>query len=81
VKELAEIAKANGSKLVVTGYADSKTGSAGFNQTLSQKRAEVVADELVKLGVNRDNIEVVAAGGVDTLSPISYNRRATVAIK
>ena len=81
VKELAEIAKANGSKIVVTGYADSKTGSARFNQKLSQKRAETVANELVKLGVSRDNIEVVAAGGVNTLSPVSYNRRATVAIK
>jgi outer membrane protein OmpA-like peptidoglycan-associated protein len=81
VKELAEIAKSNNSKIVVTGYADSKTGSADFNQKLSQKRAETVADELVKLGVNRDNIEVVAAGGVNTLSPVSYNRRATVAIK
>ena len=58
-----------------------KTGSAAYNQKLSQKRAEVVADELVKMGVSRDNIEVVAAGGVDTLTPISYNRRAVVAIK
>ena len=44
-------------------------------------RIETVADELVNMGVSRDNIEVVAAGGVDTLSPVSYNRRATVAIK
>ena len=81
VKELAEIAKNQNSKIVVTGYADSKTGSASYNQKLSQKRAEVVADELVKMGVSRDNIEVVAAGGVDTLTPISYNRRAVVAVK
>lgn len=81
VKDLVEVAKANNSKIVVTGYADSKTGSAAFNKSLSQKRADVVANELVKMGVNRDNIEVVAAGGVNTLSPVSYNRRATVAIK
>ena len=81
VKELAEVAKNENSKITVTGYADSKTGSAAYNQKLSQKRAEVVADELVKMGVSRDNIEVVAAGGVDTLTPISYNRRAVVAIK
>lgn len=81
VSELAEMAKANNSKLVVTGYADSKTGSADFNKTLSEKRANTVADELVKMGVSRDNIEVVAKGGVDTLTPISYNRRATVEIK
>lgn len=81
VKDLVEVAKDNDSKIVVTGYADSKTGSAAYNQKLSQKRAEIVADELVKMGVNRDNIEVVAAGGVNTLSPVSYNRRATIAIK
>ncbi|NPD93073.1 OmpA family protein [Xylanibacter muris] len=81
VKDLIELAKENDSKIVVTGYADSKTGSASFNQRLSQKRADVVADELVKMGVNRDNIEVVAAGGVNVLSPVSYNRRATIQIK
>ena len=81
VKELAEVAKNENSKIVVTGYADSKTGSAEFNQKLSQKRAETVADELVKMGVSRDNIEVVAKGGVADLTPVSYNRRATVAIK
>lgn len=81
VKDLAEVAKNNNSKIVVTGYADSKTGSAKYNQALSQKRADVVANELVKMGVSRDNIEVVAAGGVNTLSPVSYNRRATVTIK
>lgn len=81
VKDLIELAKENDSKIVVTGYADSKTGSAAFNQRLSQKRADVVANELVKMGVNRDNIEVVAAGGVNVLSPVSYNRRATIQIK
>jgi len=65
----------------VTGYADSKTGSAALNQKLSQKRAETVVNELVKMGVSRDNIEIVAAGGVDVLNPMNYNRRATVAIK
>jgi outer membrane protein OmpA-like peptidoglycan-associated protein len=81
VSELAKVAKDNNSKIVVTGYADSKTGSAAYNQKLSEKRANTVADELVKMGVSRDNIEIVAAGGVNTLSPITYNRRATVEIK
>lgn len=81
VKELAEYAKNNNAKLVVTGYADSKTGSADYNQKLSQKRAETVANELVKMGVNRDNIVVQAQGGVDSLSPFSYNRRVTVKVQ
>lgn len=81
VKEVAEYAKANNRKIVVTGYADSKTGSKAYNQSLSEKRAQVVANELVKMGVNRDNIVVEGKGGVDTISPFSYNRRATVKIQ
>lgn len=81
VKEVAEYAKANNKKVVVTGYADSKTGSVEFNQQLSQKRAEAVADELVKMGVNRDNIVVEAKGGVNDITPFSYNRRATVKLQ
>jgi outer membrane protein OmpA-like peptidoglycan-associated protein len=79
VKALTEAGK--DAKYVVTGYADSKTGSAAYNQALSQKRAETVAAELVKMGVSRDNIEIVAKGGVADLTPISYNRRVTVEIK
>ena len=81
VKEVAEYAKANNSKILVTGYADSKTGSATFNKQLSEKRAKAVADELVKMGVNRDNIIVEGKGGVDVISPFSYNRRATVKLQ
>lgn len=81
VKEVVENAKASGSKILVTGYADSKTGNASINQRLSQARAEAVAKELVKMGISNDNIEIVAAGGVNTISPYSYNRRATVQIK
>ena len=78
VKNLADYSKDNNAKLVVTGYADSATGSAEYNRELSQKRAETVADELVNMGVKRENIQIVANGGVDTLVPPSYNRRATV---
>lgn len=81
VKELAEYAKSNNAKLVVTGYADSRTGSAEYNQQLSEKRANAVVNELVKMGVNRDNIVVDAKGGVMNLSPFSYNRRATVKVQ
>ncbi len=81
VQAVADAAKANNAKIVVTGYADSKTGSSNLNQSLSQKRAEAVADALVNMGVDRSNIEINAAGGVDTLSPISFNRRATVELK
>lgn len=81
VKELVEYAKANNKTIVVTGYADSKTGSAAYNQILSERRAQTVADEIVKMGMDKSKVEVVGKGGVKDLSPISYNRRAIVSIK
>ncbi|MDD6438502.1 MAG: OmpA family protein [Prevotella sp.] len=80
VKAVAKYAKENGSKLQVDGYADSATGKAAHNQWLSEERAKTVANELVKMGVSRDNITTTGHGGVDELSPISFNRRATVKV-
>ena len=81
VKGIADYAKENDANLLVTGYADSATGKPAYNQKLSEKRANAVADELVKMGVSRDKITTEAKGGVNDLSPISFNRRATVQVK
>jgi len=81
VQSFAKYAKDNEANLLVTGYADSATGKADHNQWLSEKRAETVANELVKMGVSRDKITTDAKGGVNDLSPISLNRRATVQVK
>ena len=80
VQALAKYAKENNCKLSVTGYADSATGTPEINQKLSEGRAATVTEELVKMGVGRDKITSVGKGGVDELSPISFNRRATVQI-
>ncbi|MCI6618019.1 MAG: OmpA family protein [Prevotella sp.] len=80
VEALAKYAKQNNNNLKVVGYADSATGTAERNQWLSEERAKTVADELVKLGIDRDKITTEGRGGVDELSPISFNRRATVQI-
>jgi outer membrane protein OmpA-like peptidoglycan-associated protein len=81
IEGVAKYAKENNTNLLVTGYADSATGKADHNMWLSEERAKTVAEELVKMGVSRDKIETVAKGGVDELSPISFNRRATVQVK
>ena len=81
VAELVAVAKQQGAKLLVKGYADSQTGSAERNRQLSEQRAEAVVAELLKMGVSRDQIETEAVGGVDTLTPLPNNRRATVEIK
>lgn len=81
IKEIANFAKENNSKILVTGYADSATGNDNINNRLSQERADAVVAELVKLGVDRNNIETAAKGGVSDLEPAPYNRRATVQLK
>lgn len=80
VRAIAKYAKDNNRKVKVTGYADSATGSVKRNQWLSDHRAEVVANEIVKMGVPQENIETEGKGGVDHLSPTNFNRRATVQI-
>ena len=81
VQELAKYAKENGKKVVVTGYADSKTGSPSWNQTLSERRADTVKKAIMDMGVKEEDIEVSGQGGVNIVSPYSYNRRAVVSLK
>jgi OmpA-OmpF porin, OOP family len=45
----------------VAGHAD-RSGSPQYNQRLSQRRADVVAAELVRQGVNRSDIGITAYG-------------------
>lgn len=55
IEAAAEILKVNPDvKLILTGYADKETGSSAGNWTLSQKRAEAIADALVEKGISTD---------------------------
>lgn len=81
IESIAATAKNTGAKVVVTGSADSKTGSSAYNQQLSEARAQAVADELVSLGVDRAKIEVKGIGGVDEVAPYTLNRRAVIELK
>ncbi len=78
VQTLANYAKDNNKKLVVTGYADSATGSEDYNQTLSEARANTVKAALENMGVDSSNIVSKANGGVDELSPEDLNRRVII---
>ena len=79
LKALAEAAKEAGVKLTVTGYADSATGTASYNQTLSEARAKAVAAKLVEMGVPESQLIVEGKGGVDSEKPIQLNRRVIIA--
>lgn len=81
LESLATTIKNSGCKVVITGSADSKTGSSAYNQKLSEGRAKAVADELVNLGVSRDKIEVKGIGGVNDVTPYTLNRRAVIELK
>jgi outer membrane protein OmpA-like peptidoglycan-associated protein len=62
IVDAAKLAKANYIQQVcVTGYAD-KQGDAKKNEELSLRRAQVVAKELAKSGVNAATIVVQAKG-------------------
>lgn len=81
LEAIATTAKNTGAKVVITGTADSKTGSSAYNQTLSENRAKAVSEELVNLGVSQDKIEVRGLGGVNDVTPYTLNRRAIIELK
>jgi OOP family OmpA-OmpF porin len=62
LQQAVDTINSNGlSKVDVQGYAD-RTGTEEYNNWLSNKRAEVVADALVKLGVKRDSLYINSFG-------------------
>lgn len=79
ILNIAEYLKNNeNAKVLLTGFADSKTGSEKRNMELSVSRAETVKNELVKLGVNTERIVVEGKGA--TVQPFSENDANRVVI-
>ena len=78
---VAAAAVKSGSRVVIMGAADSKTGNPTINQRLADGRAESVKQYLVGKGVPADKITTAGEGGVDTLKPYPLNRRALVELK
>ena len=69
-------------KLSVNGYADKQTGSAKYNQTLSEKRVKTVVDFLTKAGASESNIETAAHGSsVQLFDGAAKNRVVTIEVK
>lgn len=84
-KAVKTIKTAKPSKILVKGYAD-VTGPESYNQALSQKRADVVADYLVKEGLCPKKITAKGYGETskfntaDTPAGRAQNRRVEIAI-
>lgn len=75
----AKILKANpDKKYKVAGYADKATGSASWNQKLSEKRAQVVYDALVAQGVDKNQLELIGFGGTANMFGKNFLNRVVI---
>ena len=74
------------SVVYVTGHTDS-TGSAGYNQSLSERRADAVAGVLISSGVPSRRVQARGAGQTqpiasnETASGRAQNRRVEITIR
>jgi OOP family OmpA-OmpF porin len=86
IGEAAEAARAQPTRLEVAGHAD-RTGTPQYNQALSRRRAETVAEELVKRGIARQDISITALGETQPLVATAdgvrepQNRRVEIILK
>ena len=74
----AHVAIKYGLSVKVTGAADSATGTASINNTLSTARADYIAGELVKRGIPAESIAKVYEGGISDYVPDEANRHTKV---
>ena len=65
-----EIAQVKSANVKVAGYTD-RIGSDAYNQKLSQKRAETVANYLVAKGVSQN---AISATGYGKANPVTGNK-------
>lgn len=76
--ELARVAKKHNLCVRVTGAADSSTGTAAINDSLSVLRSGVIAAELEQRGIPADRIIKAGKGGIADYLPIEANRHTKV---
>ena len=83
---LAAIRARTAPDITVIGHSD-RQGAAGANYRLALRRAEVIADLVYDLGVERDTVEVRSFGETDPLVPTAdgvaeaRNRRVEITIR
>lgn len=78
LREIANVAKANGYKLRLRGSCDSATASAAYNQKLSENRCRKIQMELLDMGFPEENIILEPVGGVKELNPSEFDRRVLI---
>lgn len=79
IDELAQYLNENReAKVVISGYADVKTGNENINLRISEKRAKATAEALKAKGIPADRIQIEFKG--DTEQPFEINEQNRVAI-
>lgn len=76
--ELARVAEKHGLALRVTGAADSSTGTAAVNDSLSASRAAYIATELERCGIPAGRVTKACRGGIADYVPTEANRHTKV---
>ena len=76
--EVARIAKKYGLMVKVVGAADSATGNETINDNLSRSRADYIASELIKRGMENGTVTKGYDGGIDDYSPNEANRHTRI---
>lgn len=88
---VAQDAISQGKQVVIEGHC-CQTGSAGYNLVLSQRRAEAVKSEMVKHGLDADNLKTIGYGyerpivwsdaqdRTELVKELAPNRRAEVLV-
>lgn len=76
--EVARIAKKYGLMVKVVGAADSATGNEVINDNLSRSRADYIALELIKRGMENGTVTKGYDGGIDDYSPNEANRHTRI---
>ena len=80
IEELSRVAVKHGLHITLIGAADSSTGTALINESLSKARADYIADKLISKGVDSSRISKVFAGGIEEYSPNEANRHTKVVL-
>jgi outer membrane protein OmpA-like peptidoglycan-associated protein len=86
IGEAAEAARAQPARIELAGHAD-RTGTPQYKQALSRRRAETVAEELIRRGIARQDISITALGETQPLVATAdgvrepQNRRVEIILK
>lgn len=86
IGEAAEASRAQPARIEVAGHAD-RSGTPQYNLALSRRRAETVAEELIRRGIARQDISITAFGETQPLVATAegvrepQNRRVEIILK